>query len=256
MDSKLISALVDGSRKRHSQPWPVCSFDKDFILVSEFCELVGPRPVLTIPEDGGASFNTNVFSVRIMSVDCTAQLSVDSDAKKGGFQTAGDTQVFLMEPSEGAVAYVHHFTLYDIHARGYVRPFCMAYITSQCSKIMNNFALFRDRFSRISAHFKFSNAIVFLQDLQRRFEYLQYTKRKLSENLNGVPIGRVYEMPRGMKGFNFDDIQGCIEDTIELKKIMFQYIKDECFSEQRKNFSNQIPYHLEEVRSMKYLKWV
>ena len=251
MGSKLISALVDCDRKRHSKPWPVCSFDQDFILVSEFSELVGPRPVLTIPEDGGASFNTNVFTVRIMSVDCTAPLSFDSDSRKGGFQTVGDTQVFLVEPSEGAVAYIHHFTLYDIHARGYVRPYCMAYITNQYSKIMNNFALFRDRFSRISAHFKFGNALIFLEDLQRRFEYLQYVKRKLSDNLSGVPIGEVFELPRGMKGFKFDDVQGSIDDTIELKKIILQYLKDDCFDEQRKHFNEPVPCFLEEVRCIK-----
>ena len=250
MDSKLIPALVSCNRKKSSKPWPVCSFDRDFILISEFSELVGPKPVLTIPEDGGASFNTNAFAVRIMSVDCTAPLTVDCDSSKAGFQTVGDTQVFLVEPSEGAFAYVHHFTLYDVHARGYVRPYCMAYITNQYSKIMDNFAVFRDRFSRISANFKFGNALIFLQDLQRRFDYLQYTKRKLSENLNGVPIGKVYELPRGMKGFNFEDIKGYIDDTVELKKIILQYLQDDCFDEQRQSFTDRMTY-MEEVRPIK-----
>ena len=247
MDSKLISSLVDCSRNRNSQPWPVCSFDQDFILIAEFSELVGPRPVLTIPEDGGASFNKNVFTVRIMSVDCTAPLTIDSESNKEGFQTVGDTQVFIMEPTEGAVAYVHHFTLYDIQARGYVRPYCMAYITNQHSKIMNNFALFRDYFSRISAYFKFGNAVVFLRDLQRRFDYLNYTKRKLSKNLNGVPIGKIYELPRDMKGFNLDDIRGCINDTIELKKVILQFFKEDCFDEQRRHFNDQISSLIEQV---------
>lgn len=236
MDSKLIAGLVECSRKKHAQPWPVCSFDEDFILVSEFSEIVGPRPVLTLPEECATSFNKNSFAVRIMSVDCTAPVTVDTDSKKDGFHIAGDTQVFLMEPSEGAVAYIHYFTLYDIHARGYVRPYCVAYVTNEHSKIMSNFALFRDYFSRVSAYFKYGNAMVFLDDLQRRLDYLYYTKRKLSENLNGIPVGKVYELPRDMKGFKFDDIEGCIQDTVALKRKMLQYLNEACFDEQKDHF--------------------
>lgn len=29
----------------------------------------------------------------------------------------------------GCVLQVHHFTLYDLAGRGYVRPFCLAYVT-------------------------------------------------------------------------------------------------------------------------------
>ena len=248
MDSELIESLVACSRTRHSQPWPVCSFDQDFILVSEFSEIVGPRPVLTIPEDGGASFDKNTFTVRIMSVDCTAPVTADAESNREGFHILGDTQVFLLEPSEGAVAYVHHFTLYDIHARGYVRPYCMAYVTNQHSKIMNNFTLFREHFSRISAYFKFGNAVLFLQDLQRRLGYLHYTKRKLSKNLDGIPIGEIYELPRDMKSFDFDDIEKCVKDTCKLKEVILQYLNVNAFEEQREQLQDITALFSEQVR--------
>eukprot|EP00795_Rhopilema_esculentum_P004519 gene4519-20772_t len=241
MDSVLIGNLVECSKKQSMQPWPLCSFDEDFILVSEFSELVGPRPVATIPEDGGASFNKNTFTVRIMSVDCTSTVSAEPDSHcVSSFKTVGDTQVVLVEPSEGAVAYVHHFTLYDINARGYVRPFCMAYVTNQHNKIMKHFREFRDQFSRISAYFKYGNAIQFLEDLQTRLEYLNYTKRKLSENLNGKPIGTVYELPRDMKGFKFEDLEAYERDTVELKKITKSYLNGDIFEEQKEHFGEAL----------------
>ncbi len=235
----LITCLVEGSRG-HESPWPSCHFDEDFILVSEFSELEGPRPLLTIPEDGGGSFNVNTFTVRIMSVDCTAPISFEAGFKPGNttFKTVGDTQVVLVEPSEGAIAYVHHFTLYDIHARGFVRPFCMAYITHQGPKIMNNFTTFRDYFTRISSYFKFGNALVFLEDLKRRHEYLNYTRRKLLEN--NKPIGCCYQLPFDMKGFNFETIEDSLRDTEELQHVICAYLSNDMFAEQKVHVDLQL----------------
>ncbi len=45
------------------------TFLNDFILISEFSELVGPVPLSVIPEGGEGKFNLNDFVLRIMAVD-------------------------------------------------------------------------------------------------------------------------------------------------------------------------------------------
>jgi hypothetical protein len=44
---------------------------------------------------------------------------------------------------------VHHFTLLDVFARGYVRPICMSYITRHPTKIMDNFASLMKKFNKV-----------------------------------------------------------------------------------------------------------
>jgi hypothetical protein len=44
-------------------------YTDDFILLSEFSEIEGPRPLLTIPTDGGTKFNKNDYSLHLMCVD-------------------------------------------------------------------------------------------------------------------------------------------------------------------------------------------
>eukprot|EP00063_Salmo_salar_P067231 XP_014042066.1 PREDICTED: Smith-Magenis syndrome chromosomal region candidate gene 8 protein homolog [Salmo salar] len=58
-----------------SHPWTSpARFNRDFILVAEFSEQVGPLPVRTIPDDPRVigSFDLNHFSLRVMSVDYQA----------------------------------------------------------------------------------------------------------------------------------------------------------------------------------------
>eukprot|EP00794_Sanderia_malayensis_P007757 gene7757-8601_t len=243
----LIKSLVDESLT-HETPWPACRFDEDFILISEFSELEGPRPLLTIPEKGGGNFNKSTFTVRIMSVDCTSPISSSEPGMKASdtaFKTVGDTQVVLVEPSEGATAYVHHFTLYDIHARGFVRPFCLSYVTHQGPKIMTSFTSFRDYFGRISRYFKFGNAMVFLQELRKRHEYLSYTRQKLLNN--NQPIGSCYQLPFDMKGYNFESIEESLRDSDELQSIIISYLNSEMFSEQRNQYSQEFDCLLQYV---------
>ena len=238
MDDHLITSLVEGSQG-HNSPWPTCSFDEDFILLSEFSELEGPRPVLTVPENGGGSFSKSTFAVRVMSVDCTSPISQDpgSPDSASNFITEGDTQVVLLEPSEGAASYVHHFTLYDIHARGFVRPFCMAYMTHQYSKIMNNFKIFRDYFTRVSAFLRFGNGLIFLSDLYHRKGYLNYVKTLLTANKD-LPEN----FPREMKAFSLPQIEENIKDTENLIKTVISYLKSSQFTEQlqRKHLNEQL----------------
>ena len=61
-----------------------------------------------------------------MSVDYQSQLSAG-----GKFTITEDTQVVMCaEGDSGWHAYVHYMTLFDINARGFVRPFCLCFVTT------------------------------------------------------------------------------------------------------------------------------
>uniref|UniRef100_A0A3Q4GLR0 Smith-Magenis syndrome chromosome region, candidate 8a n=1 Tax=Neolamprologus brichardi TaxID=32507 RepID=A0A3Q4GLR0_NEOBR len=164
-----------------SNPWAKTSyakFTKDFILISEFSEQVGPQPLLTIPDDPKVcgTFDLNYFSLRIMSVDY--QASFVGHPPGTGYPRLSfveDSRVVLGDSKEGAFAYVHHLTLYDLEARGFVRPFCMAYVAADEKKIMLQFQELSLRFSQASECLKAGNRRAFAKELQRKLRDLEYT---------------------------------------------------------------------------------
>lgn len=160
-------------------PWAKTSyakFTKDFILISEFSEQVGPQPLLTIPDDPKVcgTFDLNYFSLRIMSVDY--QASFVGHPPGTGYPRLSfveDSRVVLGDSKEGAFAYVHHLTLYDLEARGFVRPFCMAYVSADERKIMLQFQELSLRFSQASECLKAGNRRAFAKELQRKLRDLE-----------------------------------------------------------------------------------
>ncbi|XP_020515327.1 guanine nucleotide exchange protein smcr8a [Labrus bergylta] len=168
-------------------PWAKTSyakFTKDFILISEFSEQVGPQPLLTIPDDPKVcgSFDLNYFSLRIMSVDY--QASFVGHPPGSGYPRLSfveDSRVVLGDSKEGAFAYVHHLTLYDLEARGFVRPFCMAYVSADERKIMLQFEELSFRFSQASECLKAGNRRAFAKELQRKLRDLEYTHSVLQK---------------------------------------------------------------------------
>ncbi|XP_040891818.1 guanine nucleotide exchange protein smcr8b [Toxotes jaculatrix] len=169
-----------------SNPWTTCAqFHRDFILVAEFSEQVGPKPVLTIPDDPRVigSFDLNHFSVRIMSVDYQASGPVHTSHSSPGprLNFSEDSKVILGDSAEDAFAYVHHVTLYDLEARGMVRPFCMAYVCSDQAKLMENFAELATCFSQASDSLKTGNRQAFSMELQRKLQELEYTRVTLQQ---------------------------------------------------------------------------
>ncbi|XP_037333480.2 guanine nucleotide exchange protein smcr8a [Pungitius pungitius] len=164
-----------------SNPWAKTSyakFTKDFILISEFSEQVGPQPLLTIPDEPKVcgTFDLNYFSLRIMSVDY--QASFVGHPPGSGYPRLSfveDSKVVLGDSKEGAFAYVHHLTLYDLEARGFVRPFCMAYVSADERKIMLQFQELSLCFSRASECLKAGNRRAFAKELQRKLRDLEYT---------------------------------------------------------------------------------
>lgn len=142
------------------------------------CHLqVGPKPVLTIPEDPRVigSFDLNHFSVRLMSVDYQASgpTSVRPSSPSPRLNFSEDSKVILGDSAEDAFAYVHHMTLYDLEARGMVRPFCMAYVCSDQTKLMENFCELSACFSQASDSLKTGNRQAFSMELQRKLQELE-----------------------------------------------------------------------------------
>ncbi|XP_028264985.1 guanine nucleotide exchange protein smcr8b isoform X2 [Parambassis ranga] len=169
-------------------PWTSSAqFHRDFILVAEFSEQVGPKPVLTIPDDARVigSFDLNHFSVRIMSVDYQASgpsnvpSSSSSSSSGPRLNFSEDSKVILGDSAEDAFAYVHHVTLYDLEARGMVRPFCMAYVCSDQAKLMESFSELSVCFSRASDSLKTGNRQAFSMELQRKLQKLEYRRLSL-----------------------------------------------------------------------------
>lgn len=161
-----------------AHPWTTAAqFHRDFILVAEFSEQVGPKPVLTIPDDPRVIglFDLNHFSVRLMSVDYQASgpgpVSPSSPGPRLNFSE--DSEVILGDSAHDAFAYVHHMTLYDLEARGMVRPFCMAYVCSDQAKLTENFAELSASFSQASDSLKTGNRQAFSLELQRKLQELE-----------------------------------------------------------------------------------
>ncbi|XP_069590760.1 guanine nucleotide exchange protein SMCR8 [Ranitomeya imitator] len=173
-----------------SSPWSRLSgakFIRDFILISEFSEQVGPQPLLTVPDDPRVrgAFDLNYFSLRIMSVDYQASFvghPPGSSYPKLNF--VEDSKVVLGDSKEGAFAYVHHLTLYDLEARGFVRPFCMAYISTDEDKIMDQFLQLSGDFSKASECLKTGNRKAFANELEKKLKDLDYTRSVLLDEMD------------------------------------------------------------------------
>ncbi|XP_059414493.1 guanine nucleotide exchange protein smcr8a [Carassius carassius] len=169
----------------NANPWTKTSyakFSKDFILISEFSEQVGPQPLLTIPNDPKVcgTFDLNYFSLRIMSVDYQASfVGHPPGSNYPRLNFVEDSKVVLGDSKEGAFAYVHHLTLYDLEARGFVRPFCMAYISADERKIMHQFQELSSEFSKASEFLKSGNRKAFANELEKKLKDLEYTRSVL-----------------------------------------------------------------------------
>ncbi|XP_071765471.2 guanine nucleotide exchange protein smcr8b [Centroberyx gerrardi] len=195
-----------------SHPWvTTAQFHRDFILVAEFSEQVGPKPVLTIPDDPRVvgSFDLNHFCVRIMSVDYQASGPGPSATPGPRLNFSEDSKVVLGDSAEDAFAYVHHLTLYDLEARGLVRPFCMAYVCSDQAKVTEHFPELSASFSQASDSLKTGNRRAFATELQRKLQELEYTR---------LTLQREAELPTTANGFEEtgeeDDELAAVEHSI------------------------------------------
>uniref|UniRef100_A0A3B3U758 Smith-Magenis syndrome chromosomal region candidate gene 8 protein homolog n=1 Tax=Poecilia latipinna TaxID=48699 RepID=A0A3B3U758_9TELE len=181
-------------------PWSTAAqFHRDFILVAEFSEQVGPKPVLTIPNNPKiiGSFDLNHFSVRIMSVDYQASGPGHTSPALSGprLNFSEDSRVILGDSADDSFAYVHHLTLYDLEARGMVRPFCMAYVCSDQRKLMENFSELSECFSQASDSLKTGNRQAFSSELQRKLQELESFLLLLTKKENVISMFCIWMNP-------------------------------------------------------------
>ncbi|CAB3386535.1 Hypothetical predicted protein [Cloeon dipterum] len=156
-------------------PKDPCSFcsEEDFIVFSEFSEVVGPYPLLTVPPHihDETEIDMNNFILKIMSVDYQANPS-------GQFILAEDAQVLHTLVIPGVHAYVHYFTLHDLHARGFVRPMCLAFVTRDKNKLEKMFLQLRESFLRVTEYIKLDNRQGFLEDIKHALQCLRSTQEQ------------------------------------------------------------------------------
>ena len=130
-----------------------------------------------------------------MSVDASAPPTIGASKKEpdgtgsggnGGveasFRLASDSIVIHLETGdERVVSHVHHFTLYDLEARGFVRPFCVAYITRKKEKLIRRHGVIDAKFKQATDAFKMGNFLQFSRELEKRLVDLGYTKGRMIE---------------------------------------------------------------------------
>ncbi|KAI8576039.1 hypothetical protein K450DRAFT_258600 [Umbelopsis ramanniana AG] len=155
-------------------------------------------------------FDLNSFVLRIVSVDRSSEQrrSFDDDAIASPHQSpsidladsttlepnSGDTTPFRIPEdaqiysydSEGKFySFTQYLTLFDISARGYVRPVSISYVTKDPHKILPRFSIFMERFSKVSHILKVGNFPNFARDLHYRLQDLEYTESQMaSQQLN------------------------------------------------------------------------
>lgn len=155
---------------------------QDFVLVCEVSEVEGPRPLFTVPEDVDTNHDVNTLAEKMMSVDYHGGTS-------DPFTLTNDTQIVLSTVVDGLHALVNYFLLYDICARGFVRPMCIAYLTSEKKKLIDYFESMRNKFLEVTRYLKYGNRRLFLQEVELYLDDLlaakdTYVKRRSSVGEN------------------------------------------------------------------------
>ncbi|EDV24954.1 uncharacterized protein TRIADDRAFT_56403 [Trichoplax adhaerens] len=85
-----------------SCPWTNKNFEQDFILLVEFSEIEGPKPLMTIPNHGGSNFDKSNFALEAMSVDYQSR-------EGHGFSIVDDSQLVMSHKEQNAHSYAMCF---------------------------------------------------------------------------------------------------------------------------------------------------
>uniref|UniRef100_A0A673M1L3 Smith-Magenis syndrome chromosomal region candidate gene 8-B protein homolog n=1 Tax=Sinocyclocheilus rhinocerous TaxID=307959 RepID=A0A673M1L3_9TELE len=227
-------------------PWSKTSganFTKDFILLSEFSEQVGPQPLLTVPPETKAcgTFDLNHFSLRIMSVDYQTSLTGPAGCGSLKLNFVEDSKVVLGDSREGAFAYVHHLTLYDLEARGFVRPLCLAYVSSDENKIIQQFQQLSAEFSKVSECLKTGNRKNFANELEIKLRDLEHTRVVLLREIEREQDKGSCPTPLANKG----DELASVEKSIQEYKSLLKQVT--CYRTRKLRDSEYSPYEPDDL---------
>ena len=152
--------------------------DHDFIVVAEFCEIVGPKPTIILPEEYSMLFDLDEYMLRIFSAD-TSGLQFSTNT--ASLMSRPDCESCVFDKVTGTHSFVHYLTLRDLCARGFVRPFAVVYITPSEEKLKSQM----DRISCILrtavGDFRRSNNNIFSMQLIQKLETITQDDPKFEQ---------------------------------------------------------------------------
>lgn len=157
-----------GSGNGGSSEW-----EDDFVMLCEFSELYGAVEIWHVPEKAELTgFDRGKFLASIMSVDYQS-------GHEAGDTFREDTSVAVVDPNSRHTYYAYHFTLLDIHARGYVRPLAFVYVTRSTTVVMGHHKELSELFSETVKVLKQYNWVLTNRDIKRCIADLDYTLAEL-----------------------------------------------------------------------------
>lgn len=139
----------------------------DFIILAEFCQDDGAKPIAKIPNTID-DFDSISFCRRVLASDHTKK--IDGTSFFTEWCHYDDSQAFVQHDSY--YCFVYYLTLHDTEARGYSRPFCISYLTKEPTKIMENFDLLTKSFYKVSMSIKYGNNLKFISDIKDKIQNL------------------------------------------------------------------------------------
>ncbi|XP_077540175.1 uncharacterized protein LOC144152669 isoform X10 [Haemaphysalis longicornis] len=169
---------------------PFVDEDNDFILIAECNEVHGPMPLVTIPHNIGdrlENIDINSLVISILSVDYQ-QVGASSTFPKL------DSQILMPSIRDDLHIFVNYSVMLDPKARGFVRPMCIAYASSDKGKLVKNAPYIRSALIEASLALKLFNIKYFVQGIRNLLKDVKYTRRvkagcgQCVDTLNGVAI--------------------------------------------------------------------
>ncbi|KAK2958089.1 hypothetical protein BLNAU_7016 [Blattamonas nauphoetae] len=152
--------------------------DPDFILLTEFNAQEGPIPLIAYPEDVAKKhMDLGDFALRIMTVEARNPSGQRAKA------LPNDSSTILIDEGEKIFAYIHHFTLSDVFARGFARPLALTYMTTTKQKLFFLQEKIRVEFLKITQALQASNWITLRRDIIIRIRDLRHTYLTLVDRL-------------------------------------------------------------------------
>ncbi|KAJ1651264.1 Guanine nucleotide exchange protein smcr8 [Dispira simplex] len=124
--------------------------------------------------------NAHELSLRTLSADYLGS-GIPGNGQ-GSFQVPLDNQLLIYDAAAGAYGFVHHFTLIDTKARGFVRPFFVAYLSESFPKMLLIFEQLMHKLTLIVKNLKLANYQA----------VLEHTRALVSDNDNYLGVSHEY----------------------------------------------------------------
>ena len=135
--------------------------------------------------------------------------------------------------------YVHHFVLYDIGARGYVGPFCLAFIMDNYSELLSVLDQIMRYFCTVSLLFHFGNTITFFHDIVTRLQYLKRLKTVVDEESFELYADDQLLAMSQKNSVTDTAIDDQVKQLLLVKKSFAEYLEKDIFQEHRNLFNEK-----------------